>query len=827
MRLVRLTLPFLFALLFAGAARAQSVHWEVSDDPGELLLSFENCSTDTVPTLPAVDGVQFNYSGSSESSQISFGTGGNSSRRTVSLHFRLRARAGSFTIPEFEVKTDKGPMRVAAFTGGGNRNSGLDNAVSSRLMPATASVWAGEVFPITYTLDVVRRNFSQLSPSIEWNPAPLITEEWSKPEAGEVVVNGEPRFNIVYKARAIAKAPGVLTLNSTSQLVNLQTGSIGFGIFQTPRVEQVNVESNHPRLTIKALPPAPPGFGGAVGDFKLVSKIVPETAAVGEPVTWTLELSGTGNWPDIAGLPSREVSNDFQVVQPKAKRTPAEGKLFDVTLAEDVVLVPTKAGTYNLGPIAFTYFDPKSGTYKTITAARTSVTITAPNAPKLFTPPAAASEAPTAPANTELEAAKLESLKSKTPAPPAGIPRDPLPGSKIAPVPLAKRTLLAFVLAPFALPLLVWAWLALRRAQRTDPARARREAHARLRATLAQLRTKPSPQLLLAWQRDAAVLWQVAHAAPPATALPEKEWSALWLESDRALYGVNSDLPADWIARAEAALAAKHVAGFNPLRLFLPRNLLPFAALLLLALVPVTILRAVVVDGAAAYRTGDFAAAEKAWRTTLEKNPTDAFVRHNLSLALAQQERFGEAAAHAAAALVQFPSEKAIAWQFALASEKAGAAPAPLAGFIVPGPAQSLAMRLAPSEWQLALIGAAALAAVALSWLLVNFYGRRSRGATWTAGALFTVAVLLAAASLVSIHEFGETADARAVIVWRAGVLRSIPTEADTTQKTTALSAGSVAIADKTFLNDRWVRLVFGNGQTGWVRRDELVAVWR
>ena len=29
-------------------------------------------------------------------------------------------------------------------------------------------------------------------------------------------------------------------------------------------------------------------------------------AAVGEPVTWTLELSGTGNWPEIAGLPSRD-----------------------------------------------------------------------------------------------------------------------------------------------------------------------------------------------------------------------------------------------------------------------------------------------------------------------------------------------------------------------------------------------------------------------------------------------------------------------------------------------------------------------------------------
>ena len=108
-------------------------------------------------------------------------------------------------------------------------------------MPASTTVWAGEVFPLTYTLDVIRRNFSQLSPTIDWNPTPLISEEWSKPEANEVLVNGEARFNIVYKARGLAKAPGLLTLNSAAQLVNLQTGSIGFGIFQTPRVEQINV----------------------------------------------------------------------------------------------------------------------------------------------------------------------------------------------------------------------------------------------------------------------------------------------------------------------------------------------------------------------------------------------------------------------------------------------------------------------------------------------------------------------------------------------------------------------------------------------------------
>jgi len=63
------------------------------------------------------------------------------------------------------------------------------------------------------------------------------------------------------------------------------------------------------------------------------------------------------------------------------------------------------------------------------------------------------------------------------------------------------------------------------------------------------------------------------------------------------------------------------------------------------------------------------------------------------------------------------------------------------------------------------------------------------------------------------------------VIAWRAGTLRSIPTEADTTQKTIALPAGSVAVQDKTFLG--WVRLDFENGQTGWVRKEDVIGFWQ
>ena len=49
-----------------------------------------------------------------------------------------------------------------------------------------------------------------------------------------------------------------------------------------------------------------------------------------------------------------------------------------------------------------------------------------------------------------------------------------------------------------------------------------------------------------------------------------------------------------------------------------------------------------------------------------------------------------------------------------------------------------------------------------------------------------------ASVSALGLHTWGLAGDHRAVIVTQAGVLRSIPTEADTSQKTSPLAAGSL-----------------------------------
>jgi tetratricopeptide (TPR) repeat protein len=427
------------------------------------------------------------------------------------------------------------------------------------------------------------------------------------------------------------------------------------------------------------------------------------------------------------------------------------------------------------------------------------------------------------------------------------LPGDPLPGAARALTPFSLRSLLALcLLSAVGCPLLFWLFLALRRAWTTDPVRPRREARRRLRATIEalsaqtpdSLASSPVRQLLLAWQRDTAVLWEIAHAAPSAPALlgqtrnskletrnsaQAEAWVALWREADRALYSAKGALPPDWGARAELALEGKPVKSFSPATLFLPRNLLPFfCAAVLLGLVLPT-LRA---DPIADYRQGDFAAAEKVWLAAVAKNPTDWRARHNLGLALIQQERPAEAAAQWTAAFVQHPNDPTILRDFVLGCDKAGYTPAVLAVFGQSGPVQDLARLASPAEWQLALVGAGLLVAVAFGlWLLVG-YGWRARWLKPAAWSLLMLALLLTTTAAVSLHAYGPAADARAALAWRHSALRSIPTEADTTQKTTPLAAGSLAVADKVFPVG-WVHLSFENGQTGWVRQEDVVMLWQ
>jgi tetratricopeptide (TPR) repeat protein len=828
-------------------ARGQSVRW---DPPGgqlgfnqvaQVTLTFENCEPDGDPRLPKIDGLVVGQpSQSSETSMVNFHV-----TTRFSLTFPVRpTKRTNVVIPEFAVKTDKGSMRVpaATFTVGdatvGNAGTGpaLDAVANARLMVPKTTFWAGEVFTVTYNMSVVRRYFHSLATNVDWPAAPLVAEDWSKPDPSETLVQGERQVVSVQTTRAYAKQAGSITLKPATQMVNLMVGTTGFGLFSQASVEQRALQTNALSLTIKPLPAGPADFSGAVGEFAFTSKVIPTTAAIGEPVTWTIELTGTGNWADISGLPQREVSNEFQVVQPKSRRTMKDGALFEGTLSEDVVLVPSQAGTYQIKPVRFTYFDTKAGSYKTITSEPVTVTIGAAAA-------LPASSGTGAPVQFSLgsgtaAAATGPVLPTATPpVPPENLPRDPITTSHRGLVPVPTRTLAAISLLASGLCVLsVWLVLAAVRSRQNDPQRLRRAARAKLVAALAELKASAQPATINAqlreWQQQAAALWEVPHAAPgtpllhasvKARAEPAATvWATLWSEADRALHSRDNTLPKDWLNRAEAAVQEVRVPGWPIVSLFFSRNLFPFCFALAFLLLP-TVGRS---DPASeAYKQGDFAAAEATWRKILADTPSDWAARHNLGLALGQQDRWPEATAHWTSAFLLNARSEMTRWDLALGLQRSGLAPSELVD-LVRGTGRSKLARLAtPGEWQLLLLTAALLLAAALLLLLLQGYKWIGSWARPVALTTSLLAVLLAAAATLSLHTYGPLADPEAALVWKPTVLRSIPTEADTTQKISPLSAGSIAVVEKTFLG--WSKLNFTGGQSGWVRSEDLILLYQ
>ncbi len=822
----RLFLTFLFALL-APLALAQSVGWAPGDsgDPSDLLLVYRGTAPagNTQPVLPAVTGFTFTFVGSS--SQTSIFNGAVS--QAVVLSYRLRSQGGgSVRIPAFDVPTSTGPVRVSAYTGG-TLPAAADLGVRSTLTTEATTFWAGEVFPLVYTVSVPGRTQSQLGSDITWNADPLAAEAWSLPVQSSSVVNGEPRANVTYRTQAYVRSAGRVKLNAAQQVVNIGSGSFGF--FGAPRIEQLSVVSTQPELTIKPLPGnAPAGFNGAVGDFKLTAKVVPATANVGDPVTWTLTLEGTGNWPEIAGLPPRDVSRDFQVVQPKAKKTNSEGKLFEATLVEDVVLIPTKPGSYRIGPVNFACFDPRTGDYKTLTSDAVTVTITGGTAsPNVTLNVPTSTSAPAK--GPDLSGANNPRTKlPEEPAGPSPIPGDPIAAGGRALVPLARTPFLALVSAPLALLAVCWGALALRRATETDPLRSRRLAQKQMHATLKALAGADAAtrsRLLLDWQHQSVAFWGIAHAAPAATTLHDPAWKMLWEESDRALYAAQSGLPGDWITRAQTALQGQRLPAFSVFSLLLPRNLFPFFFLLALALLaaPAGLQAA---DAAANYRAGKFAAAEKTWRADLARDPANWVAHHNLALTLAQEQKWAEAAAQVSVAFVQNPSDARVNRELATSYPKAGYTVEGLGQFAQPGRRQKLAMQASPGGWQFALAAGLTLLCGAVALGLLRAYGSRARWLTPVALLLLLAGLVLTPAAEYSRRLYGIAGDPRAMLVWApGGTLRSIPTEADNTQQTSALAAGTIGVADNTYLD--WVHLSFTNGQTGWARKKELLGLWK
>ena len=528
------------AIVITASTVGADVRWNLSGPVGAgqratLELVFEGSKPRGEVELPVVDGLTVLGPPSKNSStQMSFATGqGAEMRSTVTLGFPIRTeRQGTLTVPRFKVETDKGVVEVPGVSivvGDAMLSSkGQEPAVrvadiaAAQVRSSNARPYAGELFDLDLVVSVAEGRRGELLGSPAWNVDDAIAEPWGEGRGVRVGRRGGMRF----QTRAVMESPGDVVLGPVEQEIAIETGKRRdpFGgafdrmgsFFGRPEMARVVVASEPITLSVESLPsPEPDGFLGAVGEFRMKSKVIPENPKAGEPLTWTLSLEGTGNWPMGVALPARSVPQQLRTIRPQIERDFAEGDLFTGRLVEDLVLIPEQAGEIVLDPVRFVYFDPGTDQYETLEVPARRLVVSPgrklASAPALISPLEQDVEGPA----SAVAAVSRDSLSGRGPK---ALPADLLPGADTSRSPVATRWVVAGAGVP-VLGLLGYVFvLGIRRARVTDPLRAQREALDKALEVVDQIQSETDKTtrsvLLLDWQAAVGVLLGLGRAAP-------------------------------------------------------------------------------------------------------------------------------------------------------------------------------------------------------------------------------------------------------------------------------------------------------------------------
>ena len=147
---------------------------------------------------------------------------------------------------------------------------------------------------------------------------------------------------------------------------------VGGGMFG--RAEEIKVTSNAAKLRVEPLPEEgrPLSFSGAIGqDLKLSSSVSPKSAEPGEPLEYTLTISGRGNF-DAMVAPELSETSGWRTYQPKETFQADDATGFGGSKSFEYKIVARRDQTATPGA-EFSYFDLAEKKYVTRVAAPIAV----------------------------------------------------------------------------------------------------------------------------------------------------------------------------------------------------------------------------------------------------------------------------------------------------------------------------------------------------------------------------------------------------------------------------------------------------------------------
>ena len=312
----------------------------------------------------------------------------------------LTVKGNKVSSEPFEIKVipDDGSHAAPSGNGGGSQGqtqSTTDPQVSGKdlflkVIPSKKSAYVGEQVILTYKL-YTKVPVSSLSISKSPSFAGFWTKDITDNTGGTLRQSSEYINGVEYTTAEIQKMivvpqrSGTLTLDPMSiECVaqirtqnNRRQSNDPFDIFFNDPFFNRNIanvqkelSSNSLSVEVKNLPDngKPASFAGAVGNYNFKSDIDKTQLKTNEAFTLTLSVTGTGNI-ELLQLPQPTFPPDFEVYDPKittSANNTSNG--LSGTKKAEYLVIPRRAGSFNLTPVEFSYFNPSTGTYSTLTS---------------------------------------------------------------------------------------------------------------------------------------------------------------------------------------------------------------------------------------------------------------------------------------------------------------------------------------------------------------------------------------------------------------------------------------------------------------------------
>ena len=311
--------------------------------------------------------------------------GGNTIYETMKLKFLLRFVTAVFvclilSAVQARPANAASDQNAAGLTAPADNNSpDLSRLPSLRVTSEKTQAYPGEVVPVTVKLEYPENltvrdvQYPRLPhPGLLMRdavPPSLRTEQrnglsWSTMEF-TYLISGEKAGTFIL---------GPVTLTCSLLLPATTTSFQGFFAEAEPQIRRLKAEGV--AFTVIPFPPEgkPEEFAGAVGDFRLSVAVEPREVRAGDPVTVTTTISGEGVM-DTVVCPSVDAPGSFRVYQPQARR------LREKTVCEQILL-PVDETVRQIPPVAFSFFDPRRGSYRTVRTGPFAVTVSGAPGPK-------------------------------------------------------------------------------------------------------------------------------------------------------------------------------------------------------------------------------------------------------------------------------------------------------------------------------------------------------------------------------------------------------------------------------------------------------------